>query len=94
VLLKDPAIVVLDEATAHLDTTSERLVQAALNDTLAGRTSLVIAHRLSTVVDADLILVLVGGRIVERGSHTELVARAGRYAALVHDQELTPDTHG
>jgi ABC-type bacteriocin/lantibiotic exporter with double-glycine peptidase domain len=77
VLLKDPAVVVLDEATAHLDTESERLVQAALKATLEGRTSLVIAHRLSTVVDADLIVVLEAGEIVERGTHR---ARRGRRA--------------
>ena len=88
-LLKDPAIVVLDEATAHLDAESERLVQAALHETLTDRTSIVIAHRLSTVVDADLILVLADGRIAERGTHDELLELGGRYAALVHDQ-LTP----
>jgi ATP-binding cassette, subfamily B, bacterial len=86
VLLKDPAIVVLDEATAHLDTASERLVQAALRETLVGRTSLVIAHRLSTVVDADQIVVLDAGEIVERGTHAELLARGGHYAELVRTQ--------
>jgi ATP-binding cassette, subfamily B, bacterial len=86
VLLKDPAVVVLDEATAHLDTESERLVQAALAETLRGRTSLVIAHRLSTVVDADLIVVLDRGRIVERGTHLELLAAGGLYAELARTQ--------
>jgi ATP-binding cassette, subfamily B, bacterial len=89
VLLKDPAIVVLDEATAHLDTESERLVQAALAETLSGRTSLVIAHRLSTVVDADLIIVVDDGRIVERGTHTELLVRGGLYAELARTQLVT-----
>ena len=86
VLLKDPAIVVLDEATAHLDTESERLVQAALKETLQGRTSLVIAHRLSTVVDADQIVVLDAGRVAERGTHTELLASGGLYAELARTQ--------
>jgi ATP-binding cassette, subfamily B, bacterial len=86
VLLKDPALVVLDEATAHLDTGSERLVQEALRETLRDRTSLVIAHRLSTVVDADLIVVLDAGEIVERGTHDQLLALGGRYAELVRTQ--------
>jgi ATP-binding cassette subfamily B protein len=86
VLLKDPAVVVLDEATAHLDTESERLVQAALRETLVGRTSLVIAHRLSTVVDADLIVVLEAGEVVERGTHAELLAQGGLYAELARTQ--------
>jgi ATP-binding cassette, subfamily B, bacterial len=86
VLLKDPAVVVLDEATAHLDTESERLVQAALAETLRGRTSLVIAHRLSTVADADLIVVLDHGRIVEQGTHLELLAAGGLYAELARTQ--------
>lgn len=86
VLLKDPAIVILDEATAHLDTESERLVQAALAATLEDRTSLVIAHRLSTVVDADVIIVLDEGRIVEQGTHRELLERSGLYAKLARTQ--------
>jgi ATP-binding cassette, subfamily B, bacterial len=86
VLLKDPAVVILDEATAHLDSESERLVQAALSDVLRRRTSLVIAHRLSTVVDADVILVLDGGRIVERGTHPELLDAGGLYAELARTQ--------
>ncbi|WP_165491694.1 ABC transporter ATP-binding protein [Egibacter rhizosphaerae] len=86
VLLKDPAIVVLDEATAHLDTESEAAVRRALDAALEGRTSLVIAHRLSTVVDADEILVLDGGEIVQRGTHDELLAAGGLYAQLYRTQ--------
>jgi ATP-binding cassette, subfamily B, bacterial len=86
VLLKDPAVVILDEATAHLDTGSERLVQEALRETLRDRTSLVIAHRLSTVVDADEIVVLDAGEVVERGRHRDLLAEDGRYAELVRTQ--------
>ena len=85
-LLKAPRIVVLDEATAHLDSESEVAVQQALATALAGRTSLVIAHRLSTVRNADRILVVDGGRIVEQGSHAELLAADGLYAELYHTQ--------
>ena len=74
VLLKGPGIVILDEATAHLDSESEAAVQHALDAALAGRTSLVIAHRLSTIRSADQILVVDGGRIVESGTHEELLA--------------------
>ena len=88
-LLKSPAVVILDEATAHLDSENEALVQAALQSALKGRTSIVIAHRLSTVRDADQILVLEKGQIVERGKHEELVARAGLYADLYNRQDLT-----
>ena len=77
VLLKDPRILVLDEATSALDTTSERLVQRALEPLMAGRTTIAIAHRLSTIVSADVIFVVDRGRIVERGSHEELLARRG-----------------
>jgi ATP-binding cassette subfamily B protein len=87
-LLKDPAVVVLDEATAHLDSESEVAVQAALSRALEGRTSLVIAHRLATVRDADQILVVDGGRIVERGDHEQLLALGGTYADLVRTQAL------
>ena len=88
-LLKSPAVVILDEATAHLDSENEALVQAALQSALKGRTSIVIAHRLSTVRDADQILVLEKGQIVERGKHDELVARGGLYADLYNRQDLT-----
>jgi len=85
-LLKAPRIVVLDEATAHLDSESELAVQRALDTALAGRTSIVIAHRLSTVRDADQILVVDNGRIVERGQHEELLALGGLYAELHRTQ--------
>jgi ABC-type multidrug transport system fused ATPase/permease subunit len=85
-LLAQPRVVILDEATAHLDSTSEAAVQAALAEALAGRTSLVIAHRLSTIRAADLILVLEDGRIVERGTHLELLAAGGRYEELYRTQ--------
>ncbi|MBI3980044.1 MAG: ABC transporter ATP-binding protein [Chloroflexi bacterium] len=86
VLLKDPCILILDEATSHLDSQSEALIQAALERAMAGRTSLVIAHRLSTVLAADVILVMDGGRLVERGTHEELLARGGLYATLYETQ--------
>lgn len=88
-LLKSPSVVILDEATAHLDSENEALVQAALQSALKGRTSIVIAHRLSTVRDADQILVLEKGQIVERGKHDELVACGGLYADLYNRQDLT-----
>ncbi|HEX3246766.1 MAG TPA: ABC transporter ATP-binding protein [Chloroflexota bacterium] len=86
VLLKDPRILVLDEATAHLDSTSEALVQQALARAMRGRTSLVIAHRLSTILAADRILVMDRGRLVEQGTHAELVAGSGLYARLYETQ--------
>ncbi len=86
ILLARPRVVILDEATAHLDSTSEADVQAALADALAGRTAIVIAHRLSTIRDADTILVVEQGRIVERGTHAELLAAGGRYAQLYRTQ--------
>ncbi|GAA4851644.1 ABC transporter ATP-binding protein [Luteimicrobium xylanilyticum] len=85
-LLKEPAFVVLDEATAHLDSESEVAVQAALDEALASSTALVIAHRLSTVRDADLIVVLDGGRVVQQGTHAELLEAGGLYAELYHTQ--------
>jgi ATP-binding cassette subfamily B protein len=85
-LLKAPAIVVLDEATAHLDSESEVAVQRALDAALEGRTSLVIAHRLSTVRNADQILVVDGGRIGQRGTHASLLSEGGLYADLYRTQ--------
>lgn len=85
-LLAKPAVVILDEATAHLDSTSEAAVSEALSEALAGRTSLVIAHRLSTVREADQIAVIEGGRVVERGDHATLLAAGGRYAELYRTQ--------
>jgi len=85
-LLARPRVVILDEATAHLDSTSEAEVQAALADALVGRTSIVIAHRLSTVREADLILVIEAGRVIERGTHADLLAAGGRYTELYQTQ--------
>jgi len=88
-LLKAPSIVILDEATAHLDSENEALVQEALKVALVGRTSLVIAHRLSTIIAADQIIVLDGGVVVEKGKHEELVAKRGLYFDLYQRQSLT-----
>jgi ATP-binding cassette subfamily B protein len=85
-LLTDPRVLILDEATSALDSRTEAAIQATLRRAKAGRTTLVVAHRLSTVADADEILVLRGGRIVERGSHVALIARDGEYAALWRKQ--------
>jgi ATP-binding cassette subfamily B protein len=86
VVLKDPRVLILDEATSALDTTSERLVQAAFEPLMEGRTTLAIAHRLSTIFAADVIFVLDRGRLVERGTHAELLAQGGLYAQLYHEQ--------
>lgn len=91
VFLKDPTIVILDEATAHLDTETEVLIQQALTDVLEGRTSIVIAHRLSTVRNADQIVVLDHGRIVEQGTHEDLLAGGGLYAVLQQVQATVTD---
>ncbi|MBH5333516.1 ABC transporter ATP-binding protein [Streptomyces pactum] len=92
-ILRDPPVLILDEATSALDTRTEHAVQQAIDALSAGRTTITIAHRLSTVRDADLIVVLDGGRIVERGTHDELLRRGGRYAALVRrdTRGSTPD---
>ena len=87
VVLKDPRILILDEATSSLDTTSERLVQSALEPLMKGRTTIAIAHRLSTILSADVIFVMDRGRIVEQGTHDELLARGGLYAK-VYDQQF------
>jgi ATP-binding cassette subfamily B protein len=91
-LLKAPSVVVLDEATAHLDSESEAAVQRALKTALAGRTSLVIAHRLSTIREADQILVVEGGRVIERGQHADLLAADGLYADLYRTQFARQET--
>src|SRR5207302_3343586 len=82
-VLRNPPVLILDEATSALDTETERAVQEALDDLARGRTTIAIAHRLSTVRDAEQILVLDGGRIVERGTHEELIDLGGRYSSLV-----------
>ncbi|MCW5943667.1 MAG: ABC transporter ATP-binding protein [Fimbriimonadaceae bacterium] len=87
-ILKNPPILILDEATSALDTTSERLIQNSLNSLMQGRTTFAIAHRLSTIHAADQILVVDGGRIVERGRHTDLLAQGGLYAKLYNEQFL------
>jgi ATP-binding cassette subfamily B protein len=92
-LLKGPPVVVLDEATAHLDSESEAAIQQALKTALASRTSLVIAHRLSTIREADQILVVDAGRITERGTHLELLEACGAYAELYRTQFAGQSAH-
>jgi ABC-type multidrug transport system fused ATPase/permease subunit len=84
--VKKPEILILDEATSNLDTESEQLIQAAMTGLLAGRTTFIIAHRLSTVHRADLILVMEDGQVVERGTHDELTAARGSYYEMVRRQ--------
>jgi ATP-binding cassette subfamily B protein len=91
VVLKNPPILILDEATSALDTTSERLIQNALEELMSGRTTIAIAHRLSTILSADQILVVQRGRIVERGAHADLLAENGLYAQLFNQQFATLD---
>ena len=90
-LLKAPDVVVLDEATAHLDSESESAVQAALDEALVGRTSIVIAHRLSTIRQADSIVVIESGRVIDQGTHADLLARGGVYAELYRTQFASAD---
>ena len=89
--MKDAPILILDEATSALDTDSERYIQAALESLIKDRTTFVIAHRLSTIEKADRILVMEAGRVVEQGSHKELLAQSGRYALLYNQAFETPD---
>ncbi len=89
-MLANPRILILDEATANIDTRTEAVIQKALGTLLSGRTSVVIAHRLSTIRNADLILVLDNGRVVERGRHDELIAHGGVYADLHRRQFRDP----
>jgi ATP-binding cassette, subfamily B, bacterial len=93
-ILKNPSILILDEATSHLDSVSEFLIHSALETLLRGRTSLVIAHRSSTVLSADLILVLDSGKLVEHGTHSELLARGGLYATLYRRQFVSQQQRG
>jgi len=86
VILKNPKVLILDEATSHLDSQSEALIQQAMEHVMHGRTSLVIAHRLSTVMGADRILVIEGGRLVEQGRHAELLEQGGLYRTLYETQ--------
>ena len=90
-LVADPRILILDEATANIDTESEMLVQRALKELLRDRTAVVIAHRLSTIRDADRIVALEGGRVVEQGTHAELAANAGLYARLLSYSDAPPE---
>jgi ATP-binding cassette, subfamily B, multidrug efflux pump len=85
-LLRDPAILILDEATANIDEHCEQLIQHAISEVMEGRTSFVIAHRLSTIIQCDIILVFAGGRLVEQGRHQELLAKGGVYAELAGKQ--------
>jgi ATP-binding cassette subfamily B multidrug efflux pump len=93
-ILADPRILILDEATANIDTRTEVLIQSALNKLLKGRTSFVIAHRLSTVRNADVVLVIDDGRIVERGTHQDLLSKGGLYADLYQRQFYQPGEAG
>jgi len=86
VLLKDPPVLILDEATSSMDTQSERIVQETLDAVTRNRTTIAIAHRLSTVINADVIFVISGGEVVERGTHTELLKNEGLYSKLVNEQ--------
>lgn len=87
-LLRDPKILLLDEATSALDSESEKIVQAALDKAARGRTTIAVAHRLSSIQHADMIYVLDAGQIVEKGKHSELMRRRGRYFELVNMQSL------